>query len=258
MTSPADRTEVLRDHSVADSSERMTAVTEGETEPAPPFLSARRIRLPDGSWARRLLVEPGHRATGYQRLDNEILAGLRLGRLARDGCYPPELSRLISYEADSAEPYALLEPYRGEPLTAAARRLLPDEQHRFQVSLLGALCWLAAAGIAHRGIEPSSVRWDGEHVQITDFSLASVIGASREVIGTPPWAAPEQRREQVSGQVSDRDDVWAAGRLIHYVLTGEELSHHRQVADVPGLDDLLAGVFGPPDSRPTAGELLAG
>ena len=240
---------------------QVAATVEGEAEPAPPYLTARRVRLTDGSQARQLRIGPVERATGYRRLDNEILAGLRLCRLVGEACYPPEVSRLIGYEADSAEPFALLEPYRGEPLAAAARRLLPDEQHRFQASLLRALCWLTAAGIAHRGIGPSSVRWDGEHVRITDFSLATVIGAPREVIGALPWAAPEQRADragQARGDVSSRDDVWAAGRLIHYVLTGEELSHLGQVADVPGLEDLLAGVFGPPEGRPTAAELLTG
>jgi serine/threonine protein kinase len=166
------------------------------------------------------------------------------------------VSRLIGYEATSAEPFALLEPYRGETLGTVARRLLPGDQHRFQVSLLTGLCWLATAGIAHRGIGPSTVRWDGQHVQITDFSLATVIGARREAIGAPPWAAPEQRPGQGRGQVGAQDDVWAAGRLIHYVLTGEELTDRRQLADWPGLGTLLAGVFGPPEERPSARELL--
>lgn len=231
----------------------------GEEEPAPPYLVAQRVQLADGSTARRLLVGPADRACGYRRLDNEILAGLRLRRLVGDNPHPSEVSRLIDYEADSAEPFALLKPYRGEPLATAARRLLPEEQHRFEVSLLRALCWLAAAGIAHRGLSPSTVRWDGTCVQITDFSLATVFEVPREVIGALPWAAPEQRRSrdgQAHGQVSGRDDVWAVGRLIYYVLTGEELTTVRQVAGVPGLDDLLQGVFGPPGGRPTASEML--
>jgi serine/threonine protein kinase len=93
-------------------------------------------------------------------------------------------------------------------------------------------------------------------VQITDFSLATVIGARREAIGALPWAAPEQRPGQVQGRVGEHDDVWAAGRLIHYVLTGEELTDRRQLADLRGLGSLLAEVFGPPEGRPTAAELL--
>ena len=137
---------------------------------APEFLAARPIRLADGTELRQLRVAGTARRAGYERLDNEILAGLRLREVTGPAGYPPEVSRLYGYEADSADPYALLEPYRGEPLTVAGQHLLGSEQHQFQVSLLTGLCWLAAAGIAHRGIAPTTVRWDGRHAQITDFS----------------------------------------------------------------------------------------
>ena len=136
------------------------------------------------------------------------------------------------------------------------QHLLPAEQHQFQVSLLTGLCWLAAAGVAHRGIQPATVRWDGGNVQITEFSLSTMIGAPREPIGTLPWAAPEQRPGNASGLVGIRDDIWAAGRLIFYVHTQEELIYRQQLADWPALEVLLDDVFGPPDGRPTARDLL--
>ena len=221
-----------------------------EEEPSPPYLVAERVQLADGNPARRLQVSLADRPRGYRRMDNEILAGLRLRLLAGENPYPPEVSRLIGHRGRFSGSFRAAGALPGEPLATAARQLLPQEQHRFEVSLLRALCWLAAAGIAHRGLSSSTVRWDGTCVQITDFSLATVFDVPREAIGTPPWAAPEQRRGrdgQAYGEVSSRDDVWAAGRLIYYVLTGEELTTVRQIASVPGLDDLLNGVFGPPD-----------
>ena len=197
------------------------------------------------------------RKAGYERLDNEILAGLRLREATESFFYPREVSRLYGYEATSADPYALIEPYRGESLTEAGQYLLESEEHQFQVSLLSGLCWLAAAGIAHRGIAPSTVRWDGRQAQITDFSMSTVIGAPREAIGTPPWAAREQRPGYASGRVSVQDDTWAAGRLIFYIHTGEELTDRRQIDERPTLKNLLAGVFGPPEGRPTARDLLS-
>ena len=113
-------------------------------------------------------------------LDNETLAGLRLRRVTGTADYPPELSRLHGYEAESADPYALLEPYRGEPLTVTGQHLLGSEERQFQVSLLTGLCWLAAAGIAHRGLAPTAVHWDGRHAQITDFSKSTMVGAPRD------------------------------------------------------------------------------
>ena len=240
-----------------------TLASVGPDEAAgPEGLAARRVRLADGTELRRVQVTGTGTGTGtarrvgYERLDNEILAGIRLFEAAKAAGYPAEVSRLYGYEATSAEPFALLEPYRGEPLTEAGQYLLGNEQHQFQVSLLTGLCWLATAGIAHRGIAPSTVRWDGRQAQVTDFSLATVIGAPREVIGAPPWAAREQRPGTADGRVSAQDDIWAAGRLIFYISTHEELADRSQIEERPALRNLLANVFGPPEGRPTARDLL--
>jgi serine/threonine protein kinase len=237
------------------------AATVGTAESrAGEFLTARSVRLNDGTELRQLRVAAGsRRGAGYDRLDNEILAGRRLYEVARDVGYPAALSRLYGDEAASADPCALLEPYRGEPLHAVVRQMMDDEQRDFEISLLTGLCWLEAAGIAHRGLSPASVWWDGRtrQVQITDFSLCTVFGVPREAIGPSDWVGPEQRPGgKVSGLVTKRDDMHAAGRLIYYVRSqGERLRSRGQLAEV-GLAD-LDPLFGPPDSRPAARELLA-
>ena len=250
--------EELTFRGVADHPVRVTAAFGPDDVGAPEFLAARSVRMADGTVLGQLRVADTAHEVGYQRLDNEILAGRRLFEATQPVGYPPELSRLVGDNASSAHPYALLEPYRGQPLTVASQQMELDEQLQFQVSLLRGLCWLAAAGLAHRGISPSTVRWDGgaQQVQITDFSMSTVIGAPREVIGTPPWAAREQQPSDLGGLVSERDDIWAAGRLIFCVNTQEELTDIRQVNDRPALNHLLSGVFGPPANRPTAAELL--
>jgi serine/threonine protein kinase len=235
---------------------QVKAIFGAEDPAAPAFLEARSIRLTDGPELRLLTVAGSALRVGYDRLDNEILAGLRLWETTQAFGYPPEASRLYGYEASSCDPYVLLEPYRGDPLTVTGQHLLEHEQHQFQVSLLTGLCWLAAAGIAHRGIAPSTVRWDGRRAQITDFSLSTLIGAPREAIGTLPWAAREQRPGHARAQVSAQDDIWAAGRLIFYIETGEELADRGQLDERPALRNLLTGVFGPPEDRPSARELL--
>lgn len=210
---------------------RIAASAGHDEAAAPEYLAARRVRLADGTELRQVRVTGTgtERKVGYERLDNELLAGIRLLEVTGSADYPPEASRLFGYEAASAEPFALLEPYRGEPLTVAVQYLMGTEQHQFQVSLLKGLCWIAAAGIAHRGIAPSTVRWDGQQAKVTDFSLATLIGAPREVIGTPPWAAREQRPGTADGWISAQDDIWAAGRLIFYVSTHEELTSRSQI-----------------------------
>lgn len=203
---------------------------------------------------RHLAPLPGE-AAGYDALDNEILAGLRLSRLCRSRPYPPAVSRLVGYEADGTHPFALLAPYRGRPLAGAAK-ILPGEKMRFQESLLTGARWISAAGLAHRGISPYTVFWDGMSVQITDFRDAAPIGAPRTVSGAPPWQAPEQRPGMAAGMVSDKDDVWALGRLIFYVITGRELVRPEQLHAEPDLAALLQDVFGPMEGRPSVRDLL--
>lgn len=221
-------------------------------------LRVRRMRLdvPGGSREVIQVLAAGDDRSAHDALDNEILAGLRLARLIGPGPYPRELSRLIGYDANRAEPFALFERLRGEPAGEQAGKLLNHERRAFQVSLLTGLRWLSAAGVAHRGIGPDSVRWNGTCAQITNFTTATVVGAPRAVVGALPWAAPEQRSGRASGDVSDRDDMWAAGRLIHYMLTGDELSDRDHLRQTPDIEELLDGVFDSPGNRPTSRELL--
>jgi hypothetical protein len=235
-----------------------TVMAEASSAPSP--LLARLLKFDDGREVYQVTVgrlsSRSDQEHYYRLIDSENLVGLRLARQAGHGEYPPQLARMIGYDADSAAPFALFEPYRGEAVETVAGHLLPAGQHRFQVSLLTGLRWLAEAGIAHRGLSPATVRWDGDQVQITDFSLATVIGAAREAVGSLPWAAPEQRAGQATDKVTVKDDIWAAGRLIYYVTTGDELRDREQLRDWPALMDLLTDVFGPPDLRPTARDLL--
>ena len=236
--------------------------------PAGQYLMSRWVWLEDGTELRqhrvanalqRLDGDDRQRREGYDRLDNEILTGRRLYEVAGWGTYPPEVACLYGDEATSADPYTLFEGYHGEPLREVGTHLLDEEFQEFLVSLLTGLCWLAGAGIAHRAINPDTVLWDSQRrrAQITDFSHSTVFGTPRTpVTGSPSWVAKEQRPGEAFGMVGERDDIWAAGRLIFYVRNqGEELVARNQLAD-GGLDELLDGVFGPPQGRPTASELL--
>jgi serine/threonine protein kinase len=232
--------------------------------PAGEFLMARKVWLEDGPELRQHRPASGsQRRDGYDRLDNEILAGRRLFEVAPWGGYPPEVARLYGDEATSADPYALFEPYRGQPLREVGTFIIDDEFDAFQVSLLTGLCWLAAAGIAHRAINLDTVLWDSQRrrVQITDFSRSTVFGVPRTpVTGSPDWVPKEQRPGTFYGTVGPRDDIWAAGRLIFFVRNqGEDLTDRGQLTD-SGLDGLFHGMFdpvlGPPEARPTAWDLL--
>jgi serine/threonine protein kinase len=244
-------------------------VVDGEPR-AGEFLAARWVELDDDAKTRlrQHSAVPGeHQAAGYLRLDNEILAGRRLHDAASGfGGYPAEVACLYGDDADSASPYALVEPYRGTPLRKAARQLLPDEFEEFAASLLTGLCWLAAAGIASRAINPDTVLWDGKRrvVQITDFSQSVPFGAMRTPVrGSSQWVPGESRPGKCVGLAGPADDVWAAGRLIYFAFTqGKDLANREQLADGnTGLDSMFRGllspVFSAPEGRPTASDLLS-
>jgi serine/threonine protein kinase len=239
---------------------RAVASCEGQENGVGDLLTARVIRLDDGTVLRQVRVAEGsERQAGYGRLDNEILAGRRLHNVARTEHYPTSVSFLHGDEAQSASPYVLLHPYRGKPLSAVSGQMLDSEQQAFEFSLLTGLCWLAAAGLAHRGLSPSTVRWDHqEHAQITDFSQCTVFGALRSVTSWPAQASGERGPgRKPSGAVTRRDDIYAAGLLIYYVRSqGDGSPPTRDKLTQLGLAS-LEPVFGPPDGRPTATELLA-
>jgi serine/threonine protein kinase len=235
--------------------------------PVGEFLVSRAVWLEDGTAGGRELrqhrpVSGDRRHDGYARLDNEILTGRRLYGLASWSSYPAQLARLHGDESASADPYTLFEPYRGEPLRDVGANLFDDEFNSFLTGLLTGLCWLAAVGVAHRGISPDSVWWDGESVQITDFSRSMPFGTIRTPVSGPSaWVARESRPDTCYGTVGPADDVWAAARLIYFVRSrGEDLEDVSSLAE-SGLtqmfNGLLEAVFGPPEKRPTASDLMA-
>jgi hypothetical protein len=226
------------------------AAVAGAECPVGDLLTARDVTLDDGTELRQVRVAPGQRqGPGYEHLDNEILAGRRLHDVTESVEYPDSLSFLYGDEADSAAPCALLKRYQGQPLKDVIGQLLEPEQHAFEASLLQGLCWLAAAGIAHLSLSPATVRWDSRRgtAQITDFSTCTVFGAPRTA-ARPGGAADDL--------VTARDDMYTAGLLIYYVrVQGEGSRPTEEKLAALGLTH-LAPLFGPPEGRPTAAEVL--
>lgn len=259
--------DMLRFRRVDGEREPVTARVDDVEFPAGEFLMSRTVWLEDGTVpnGRELRqhrpVGGDRRSEGYARLDNEILAGRRLYQIAAWSGYPREASRLYGDESSSADPYALFEPYRGEPLREVGANLFDTEFDTFVIGLLTGLCWLAGAGIAHRAISPDTVRWDDRSVQITDLSRSALFGTARTPVGgAETWIPRESRPETCYGSVGPTDDVWAAVRLIYWVRSrGEDLKDLGKLAEgglAQMFNGLLGLVFGPPESRPTARGLL--
>lgn len=98
-------------------------------------------------------------------------------------------------------------------------------------------------------------------MQITDLSRSAPFGTARTPVRwTGAWVPRESRPGTCYGTVGPTDDVWAAVRLIYFVHSrGEDLDDLGKLAET-GLaqmfNGLLAPVFGPPEGRPTASDLI--
>ncbi len=233
-------------------------VSYGDDVPAGKYLLGQIVRFDGREFRQHRPVTGPRRRDGYERLDNEILAGRQLHQLA-DWRYPPQVSKLYGDEANSAEPFALFEPYQGRTVREACHYGDVDFE-QFVTDLLTGLCWIAAAGIVHQMISPETVFWLPQRgVLITDFSRSTIFGAPRsELKEYEGWVPPELRSGSCSGTAGPRDDLWAASRLIFYVRNqGDETASYSQIAD---LEVMFGGMFnrmlGLADNRPTAREVL--
>lgn len=202
-------------------------------------------------WVPHRLGE-GHPAY-FDLLDREIRAGTRLAQVFTGTHYPVELPRLIGYDVDGREPFVLLEEYRGEPATQHANRLTQYERHRFFVSLLRALLHTGAAGVVHGGVNLATLRWNGTHLQLVDFEQATQVGEPERHRGNPA------RLPGRTGAAEPRDDIWAAGAVIHELTTGRHTNGgcYDLSQDPEALRYLLHDVLiEQAAARPDAAELL--
>lgn len=193
------------------------------------------VELDDGSRLVYKRVANRHRSDVegcFQALEDEVWACCRF--LRRYGsAMPPELPVLIGYSVDSADPFSLFLPQRGRTLASGNRGLLVGEQLRaFQNSLFRAVRLVEGAEMVHRGLSPATIRWDGRHVQLEDFTHAVMIGQRSLWTGRAPWSAPEAR---IAGMpVTPAEDVWSAAMVAFLVARRRDL---------------------PQDSRPSASDV---
>lgn len=219
-------------------------IIKGDADHSPAGLPARTV-IVDGIERLQKWV-PRDRPELFGRLDREVRAGVRFAQVYKDLPYPWELPRLVAYDVDGEEPFALLEPYRGVPVRGIGL-LSMAARHQFQVGVLRAVLHAGAAAIVHRQINQETVRWDQNAgtVHLVDFENAARIGEPTPIGRSVGVADPGT-------------DVWDAALVIHEVIMGRSSGAVPDLTTDPeGLRDLLTGVFvEPPAARPTVTELL--
>jgi serine/threonine-protein kinase len=156
----------------------------------------------------------------------EHLQRFRAEARASGRCCHPNIVTVHDVGVQDGRPFLAMEFVPGRTLAAViaeGRRFTPAEAGQIVGQLLDALASIHAAGIVHRDIKPANLMVsDALQIKLTDFGIARMDGSgltqTGAVIGTPAYMAPEQCRGEA---VDGRCDLFAAGALLHELLTGE-------------------------------------
>ncbi|MCC5033361.1 hypothetical protein DMH02_009060 [Streptomyces sp. WAC 00631] len=183
-------------------------------------LAARTVTLGDGRRVLqyRLPFSGQSDNAAYGALERQVGAAVALERRYGSERFAEVFTRLVGFDLEAAEPYVLYRAPEGKPLAGRQGTLTVAEQQKLIAQLVLAVRLLEDAGLVHREITPDTVRWDGTHVRLAEPYGAQRIGEPREPFGAAPWAPPEQR--EGTGTADTRDDLWAVGRLVYFLLSG--------------------------------------
>jgi serine/threonine protein kinase len=151
---------------------------------------------------------------------------------------------------DVGPDYLVMELIEGDTLAGRLTRgALPvADVVRFGAQIASALAAAHAKGIVHRDLKPGNVMLTGAGVKVLDFGIAKMSGlvtetltATRGIVGTPAYMAPEQ----LAGGVADwRSDIYTLGLVLAEMATGRRLEVGRDPgAALASLPEPLAHVI---------------
>jgi tetratricopeptide (TPR) repeat protein len=153
----------------------------------------------------------------------------RFGREARaiSSLNHPHICTLYDVGPD----YLVMELVEGETIAAWLKRgPIPTTTALLHASqILAALAEAHDKGIIHRDLKPANIMIAKAGIKVLDFGIAKsdqdeTVAASRMVMGTPAYMAPEQRE----GLPADaRADIYSFGCVFYEMLSGTRVGPHR-------------------------------
>lgn len=163
--------------------------------------------------------------------DPRTVARFRCEALAASQLDHPNSVAVLDHGEDAdGTPYLVMEYVSGRTLRHIVDdgALAVDRAITITQQILGALACAHAHGIVHADVKTENVlvheTETGEQVKLVDFGLARVILSFDEddrdssfIAGTPEYMAPEVI---VGGAPSPASDIYAAGVILHEMLTG--------------------------------------
>jgi hypothetical protein len=149
------------------------------------------------------------------------------------GLRHPNIVEVYNFGIDGT-PYYTMELLEGRDLGRAAPLPWPEvcSYLRQVATLLGLL---HARRLLHRDITPRNL-WvlpDGT-LKMIDFGALSPFGVPTEVVGTPPFIAPEWlEHRDAELRVDQRSDLYALGALAYWLLTSTHAYSARTIRELP-------------------------
>jgi len=145
--------------------------------------------------------------------------------------------------------YLVMELLEGETIAALLKKgPLPTETaKRYAAQIAAALAEAHGKGIIHRDLKPGNIMITKSGVKVLDFGLAKseqdeTITATRMVMGTPAYMAPEQRE----GKPADaRSDIYSFGCVLYEMLTGKRVNPQRQPLESRALERIVSRCLEP-------------
>ncbi len=161
----------------------------------------------------------------------------------------PSIVPTLALRLDHDPPYVVFQLVEGPSLADLLRekRTLPwQEAVRVLRGLLEALVYAHAGGVIHRDVKPENVLLapDGD-VLLTDFGLGRATeaaarslslsvsrsdGEELRLVGTLRYMSPEQAEGRGA---TERSDLYAAGVVLHEMLTGDATRMRFPIAEAP-------------------------
>jgi hypothetical protein len=159
----------------------------------------------------------------------------------------PRIVEVYDFGIDDAGPYYTMELLDGGDL----QQLAPVDPARLCAiarDVCSALALVHSRRVLHRDVSPRNIRCrpDGT-AKLIDFGAMAMMGPTKELVGTPAFAAPELVHLQ---PLDARADVYALGATLYHALTGRHAYPARDFESLPGLwqfsvvrpSELVAGV----------------
>jgi hypothetical protein len=144
----------------------------------------------------------------------------------------PRIVQVFDYALDEQGPFYTMELLDGGDLLQLARAGYA-RVCQTAADVCSALSLLHSRRLLHRDVSPRNIRCTSDGTaKLIDFGVMTHVGPSKDLVGTPAYAAPELVNLQ---PLDARTDLYGLGASLYFALTGRNAYPARSFADLPQL-----------------------